>query len=59
VIKKANRGDVWEELMISRYPLNAAKSWIEANEKEITQWNGETLDRKISLDLGQSQYDLS
>jgi hypothetical protein len=49
VIKKANRGDVWEELMISRYPLNAAKSWIEANEKEIAEWNGVELDRNIVL----------
>jgi hypothetical protein len=28
----------WKNLLISRYPLNAAKSWIEANEKEITEW---------------------
>jgi hypothetical protein len=35
--------------MISRYPLNAAKSWIEVNEKEIAEWNTEEIGRKITL----------
>jgi hypothetical protein len=47
--------DEWSstsKLLVSRYPLNAAKSWIEANEKEIAEWNGEELDRKIILQDG-------
>jgi hypothetical protein len=51
VIKIANHGNE-EKLLISRYPLKASKNWIEANENEITQWNGETLDRKITLQDG-------
>jgi hypothetical protein len=47
VIKK---NDDNTEMLISRYPLNAAKSWIEANEKEIFEWNREKLDRKINMD---------
>jgi hypothetical protein len=40
-------------LLIWRYPLNAAKNWIEANQNEITaQWDRETLDRKITLTDG-------
>jgi ABC-type proline/glycine betaine transport system substrate-binding protein len=39
-------------LLISRYPLDAAKSWIEANEKEIDEWNPKKLDRKITMAKG-------
>jgi predicted PolB exonuclease-like 3'-5' exonuclease len=37
------------KLMIARYPRNAPKNWIEAKEKEIAEWNGGKLDRKISV----------
>jgi hypothetical protein len=54
VIKKVNTGD--EELgmlLIWRYPLKAAKKWIDANEKEImADWNNEELNRKITLPVG-------
>jgi hypothetical protein len=43
-------------LLIGRYPLEAEKDWIEAYENEITksnrdirQWNRETLDRNVIL----------
>jgi hypothetical protein len=36
-------------MLISRYPLNADKSWIEANEKEINQCRWK-IDRKITID---------
>jgi hypothetical protein len=36
-------------LLISRYPLNAAKSWIEANESEIYELDTENVDRKINI----------
>jgi ABC-type proline/glycine betaine transport system substrate-binding protein len=36
-------------LMVGRYPLEAAKNWLEANEKEIDEWDGEKLDRKMIL----------
>jgi hypothetical protein len=45
VIKKAKFYDGWE-LWISRYPLNAAKSWIEANEKEISEWDWDYMEKK-------------
>jgi hypothetical protein len=35
-------------LLISRHPLNAAKSWIEANESE---WNTSKLNRKIYVNM--------
>jgi hypothetical protein len=40
------------KLLIARYPLNAANNWIEANEKEMTEWNRENLERKIVLNAG-------
>jgi hypothetical protein len=51
VIKIPILGDGDEEgmIMIWRYPVKAAKNWIEANEKEITQWDSEKLDRKMIL----------
>jgi hypothetical protein len=53
LVIKTNRDDVrkWH-LLISRYPLNAAKSWIEANEKEISEWKWNTgkLNRQIIMD---------
>jgi predicted methyltransferase len=51
VVKKANHDAEWEKLLIARYPLEAAKNRIRANVKEITEWDRETLDRTISLDL--------
>jgi hypothetical protein len=39
----------WKKLMISRYKSNADKNWIEANEKEISEWNTSELNRKIYL----------
>jgi hypothetical protein len=49
VIKKANHDENWEKLLISRYPLKAAKKWIDANEKEIIEWDRKKLNRKINL----------
>jgi hypothetical protein len=51
VIKKANHGvgEQWEKLLISRYPRKAEKNWIEANEKEITEWGWGKLNRRIRL----------
>jgi hypothetical protein len=49
VIKITNRGDVEGMLMIWRYPVKATKKWIEAYEKEIDEWDGEKLDRKMIL----------
>jgi hypothetical protein len=42
--------DVDFNVLISRYSLDADKSWIEANEKEIIEWNDRELDRKINMD---------
>jgi hypothetical protein len=39
-------------LLIARYPLDAANNWIEANEKEIAEWDGSKLERKIVLNAG-------
>jgi hypothetical protein len=50
VIKIANHGDEERMLMIWRYPLKATKNWIEANEKEITEWDSQKLDRKIIME---------
>jgi hypothetical protein len=36
-------------LMVGRYPVKATKNWIEANEKEIDEWDGEKLNRKMIL----------
>jgi hypothetical protein len=49
LVFKTKSGANWKTLMISRYPLNAAESWIEANEKEITGWNRRKLNRKINM----------
>jgi hypothetical protein len=46
VIKKTSYDDEW---VIGRYPRNAPKNWIEANEKEIAEWDTGKLDRKISV----------
>jgi hypothetical protein len=50
LVFKTKSGASWKTLMISRYPLNAAESWIEANEKEITEWNRWKLNRQINMD---------
>jgi hypothetical protein len=47
VLKKMDNGD--EKLLIARYPLNAAKSWIEANENEIYKLDNAKLERKICM----------
>jgi hypothetical protein len=52
VIKTKADKDTILQLMISRYPLNAAKSWIEANEKEIAEWYRKGFGRKITLQNG-------
>jgi hypothetical protein len=51
VIKKMKE-DGERKWLISRYPLNAAKKWIETNEKEIYEWkwNNGKLNRKINMD---------
>jgi hypothetical protein len=46
VIKKMDD----DKMLISRYPLNAVKSWIEAYEKEIIEWDGRKLNRQINMD---------
>jgi hypothetical protein len=46
VIKTKMDGQ-WKKLFISRYPLNAAKNWIETNENEIAEWHTSQLNRKI------------
>jgi ABC-type proline/glycine betaine transport system substrate-binding protein len=48
VLKKMDYGD--QNLLIARYPLNAAQSWIESNENEICEWDNAKLDRKICMD---------
>jgi hypothetical protein len=50
VVKTIMHDLKWKMLLISRYPLNAAKKWIEANEKEIYEWNPEKLNRRINMD---------
>jgi hypothetical protein len=47
--RDADDDDDWN-LLISRYPLDAAKSWIEATEKEILEWDPEKLNRKMTID---------
>jgi hypothetical protein len=47
-IKVGGDGDS-KILIIARYPLKAKKNWIEANEKEIAEWDGGKLDRKINV----------
>jgi hypothetical protein len=36
--------------LISRYPLNAGKRWVEANEQEALDWDFDEQNRKISMD---------
>jgi hypothetical protein len=50
LVIKTESGDRWKKLMISRYLLNATKKWIEANEKEISDWDPQKLNRKINMD---------
>jgi hypothetical protein len=54
LVIKMKAGGYWKrmKLLIARYPLNAANNWIEANEKEMTEWNRENLERKIVLNAG-------
>jgi hypothetical protein len=40
-------------LLVSRYRLNAVEDWIEANEKEISEWHTSKLNRKINVDLNE------
>jgi hypothetical protein len=49
LVIKTESADQWKTLLISRYPLKAAKSWIEANENEISEWNKDKLYRKINM----------
>jgi hypothetical protein len=37
--------------LISRYPLNARKNWIAANEKEMLDWDFDEQNRKIHVDV--------
>jgi hypothetical protein len=37
--------------LISRYPLNAGKQWIEANEQETLDWDFDEQNRKICLNF--------
>jgi hypothetical protein len=36
--------------LISRYPLNADKEWVEANEQEALHWDFDEQNRKIHVD---------
>jgi hypothetical protein len=36
--------------LISRYPLNASKQWIEANEKEALDWDFDDQNRRFCVD---------
>jgi hypothetical protein len=38
--------DFREKVQISRYPMDATKEWIEANEKEIEEWKFDEQSRK-------------
>jgi hypothetical protein len=49
VIRKMEEYRDWM-LLIARHPLNAAKSWIEENEEEISEWQNWKLKRIINLD---------
>jgi hypothetical protein len=37
--------------LISRYPLNARKNWIAANEKEVLDWDFDEQNKKIQVDV--------
>jgi hypothetical protein len=54
VIKTESAEQIWmrQHVRISRYPLNAAKSWVEANEKKTFELGLDhvILDRKIYMD---------
>jgi hypothetical protein len=50
LVIKTESGNMWKNVLISRFPLNAAKSWIEANEEEVLEWETEKLNRKINMD---------
>jgi hypothetical protein len=45
-------GDKWEQvaLLISRYPLESTKKWIEENKKEVFDWDFSEVNRLIYLD---------
>jgi hypothetical protein len=58
VIKTTADDDGWKKLMIARYSLKAANKWIEANEKEIAEWDPEKLHRKIAFNDGLKMEDL-
>jgi hypothetical protein len=38
--------------LISRYPFNAGKKWIEANEREALDWDFNEQKRTIFVDVG-------
>jgi hypothetical protein len=37
-------------VLISRYPSNAGKKWVEENEKEVIEWDFDEQNRRILLD---------
>jgi hypothetical protein len=39
IFKYATDLDCKKVVQISRYPIGATRKWIEANEKEIKEWN--------------------
>jgi ABC-type proline/glycine betaine transport system substrate-binding protein len=50
VIKVTTFEEEYGEILISRYPSEAATEWIEANEQEITNWDPWKVNRKIILE---------
>jgi hypothetical protein len=37
-------------VLISRYPLNVDKKWIDTNEQEVLDWNYDEQDSRIQMD---------
>jgi hypothetical protein len=53
IIKKVASHMVGQkEALISRYPLEADKRWVEANEKEAVEWNFNDQNGRIYLSNG-------
>jgi hypothetical protein len=57
VIKKVESAqfdsDYWEQKMalVSRYPVGAAKQWIETNEREAMEWDFDKQNGQIHLGM--------
>jgi hypothetical protein len=53
VVRKVQTGteSTLKPMLISRYPYDSTKQWIEQNEKEILELNLDGRKRNISLEL--------